>query len=73
MAPVRGRSRTCEVSAAPGTRSPEHVRLGEERVGRDADRSCSVLVTVTGREEVRPMNAVSTWVLPLFVTAGRST
>ena len=25
------------------------------------------------REEVRPMNAVSTWVLPLAVTAGRLT
>jgi hypothetical protein len=28
---------------------------------------------VTPPEEVRPMNAVSTWVLPLPVTAGRLT
>jgi hypothetical protein len=30
----------------------------------------SFLSTVTPPEEVRPMNAVSTWVLPLPVTAG---
>jgi hypothetical protein len=29
--------------------------------------------TVTSREEVRPMNAVSMWVLPLVVTVGRLT
>jgi hypothetical protein len=28
---------------------------------------------VTSREEVRPMNAVWKWVLPLFVTVGRLT
>jgi len=28
---------------------------------------------VTSPEEVRPMNAVSMWVLPLSVTPGRST
>jgi hypothetical protein len=28
---------------------------------------------VTSREEVRPMNAVSVWVLPRFVTVGRLT
>jgi hypothetical protein len=33
----------------------------------------SVRGTVTGREEVRPMNAVSKWVLPLFITVGRLT
>jgi hypothetical protein len=33
----------------------------------------AVQPTVTPPEEVRPMNAVSMWVLPLAVTAGRLT
>jgi hypothetical protein len=32
-----------------------------------------VAETVRPREEVRPMNAVSMWVLPLVVTVGRLT
>jgi len=42
-------------------------------VGRDDVRVDSVRQTVTSLEEVRPMNAVSMWVLPLFVTVGRLT
>jgi hypothetical protein len=30
-------------------------------------------MTATSPEEVRPMNAVPMWVLPLFVTVGRLT
>ena len=41
------------------------VGLGRYRAGDAAP--------VTSREEVRPMNAVSTWVLPLFFTVGRLT
>jgi hypothetical protein len=36
-------------------------------------RACSLQSTVTPPEEVRPMNAVSMWVLHLPVTAGRLT
>jgi hypothetical protein len=39
-------------------------------VWRDDDHSDSFQPTVTPPEEVRPMNAVSTWVLPLAVTTG---
>jgi hypothetical protein len=41
--------------------------------GRDDARACSLQLTVTPPEEVRPMNAISMWVLPLPVTVGRST
>jgi hypothetical protein len=41
-----------------------------KRVGGMEDRSDSFQSTVTPPEEVRPMNAVSMWVLPLAVTAG---
>jgi len=44
-----------------------------ERTGRDDARACSLQLTVTPPEEVRPMNAVSMWVLPLPVTVGRLT
>jgi hypothetical protein len=46
------------------------VSAGREKGWRDDDRAGSLRLTVTPSEEVRPMNAVSTWVLPLFVTAG---
>ncbi|EOY52553.1 hypothetical protein SLI_7854 [Streptomyces lividans 1326] len=39
-------------------------------IGRAEHRTCSLHPTVTPPEEVRPMNAVSTWVLPLPVMAG---
>jgi len=42
---------------------------GEKGLGAD-DRFGSLQAIVTPPEEVRPMNAVSTWVLPLPVTAG---
>src|SRR5574340_145030 len=49
-------------------------RAGEEEmVGRDRVRVDSVPRTVTAREEVRPMDAVTLWVLPLVFTVGRST
>jgi len=32
-----------------------------------------LLLTVTPPEEVRPMDAVSMWVLPLTITVGRLT
>jgi len=41
-----------------------------ERGLKPDDRAGSFRSTVTPPEEVRPMNAVSTWVLPLAVTAG---
>lgn len=44
-----------------------------ETVGRDDTRVGSVRATVTSGQEVRPMNAVSVWVLRLFVAVGRST
>ena len=40
-------------------------------VGRDSVRVDSVRETVTPREEVRPMNAVTMWVLPLVFTVER--
>jgi hypothetical protein len=42
-------------------------------IGRDDARACSLQSTATPPEEVRPMNAVSKWVLPLSVTVGRLT
>jgi hypothetical protein len=42
-----------------------------ERTGRHDARACSLQLTETPLEEVRPMNAVSMWVLPLAVTVGR--
>jgi hypothetical protein len=42
----------------------------QEKVGRDNARGASVRETVTLREEVRPMNAVSRWVLPVFSRSG---
>jgi hypothetical protein len=42
-------------------------------VGRGRLRVGNVPEAVTPREEVRPMNAVRTWVLPLVVTVGRLT
>jgi hypothetical protein len=47
--------------------------VGRKRVGRDDVRADSVWETVTSREEVRPMNVVSMWVLRLFFTVGRLT
>jgi hypothetical protein len=47
--------------------------VGRKMVGRDDVRVDSVRETVTPREEVRPMNAVRMWVLPLVVTVGRLT
>jgi hypothetical protein len=41
-----------------------------KRVWRDDDRSDSFQPTVTPPGEVRPMNVVSMWVLPLAVTTG---
>ena len=40
-------------------------------VGRDSVQVDSVRETVISREEVRPMNAVSMWVLPLVFTVER--
>jgi hypothetical protein len=64
-------------------RAEVHVDLPDARV--DGDRrwsgNASLATTfgpygvqaVTLCEEVRPMNAVRTWVLPLVVTVGRAT
>jgi hypothetical protein len=40
-------------------------------IGRDSVQVDSVRETVTSREEVRPMNAVTMWVLPLVFTVER--
>ena len=42
-----------------------------KRVGRDSVQVGSVRETVTSREEVRPMNARTMWVLPLVFTVRR--
>ncbi|GDY68905.1 hypothetical protein SM007_28310 [Streptomyces avermitilis] len=52
-------------------RSRDHV--AGKRIGRVNARACSLQWTATPPEEVRPMNAVSMWVLPLPVTVGRLT
>ena len=52
---------------------PRPARLVEEMVVRGRVRVGNVPQAVTPREEVRPMNAVRTWVLPLVVTVGRLT
>jgi hypothetical protein len=52
---------------------PERT-AGRQEMGWAGRRSAdSLREAVTSREEVRPMNAVSRWVLPLFVTVGRLT
>jgi len=40
-------------------------------VGRDSVPVDSLRETVTSREEVRPMNAGTMWVLPLVFAVGR--
>jgi hypothetical protein len=45
----------------------------QEMVGPGRVRVDNVRAAVTPREEVRPMNAVRTWVLPRVFTAGRLT
>lgn len=45
--------------------------VGRKLIGRDSVRVVSVRETVTAREEVRPMNATTRWVLPLVCTVGR--
>jgi hypothetical protein len=40
-------------------------------VGRDSVQVDNVRETVTSREEVRPMNAITMWVLPLVFTVER--
>lgn len=47
--------------------------VGEKSPGRDSVQVDSVRETVMSREEVRPMNAVTMWVLPLVFTVGRQT
>jgi len=42
-------------------------------VGRQSAHVDSVRETVTSREEVRPMNVLTMWVLPLVFTVGRLT
>jgi hypothetical protein len=42
-------------------------------VGRQSVHVDNVRETVTSREEVRPMNAVTMWVLPLVYAVGRLT
>ncbi|TQS07618.1 hypothetical protein FLW53_31450 [Microbispora sp. SCL1-1] len=61
------------ITGSGGPPRPGRDQRAGKRIGRDRDRACSVPSTVTPPEEVRPMNAVSMWVLPLPVTAGRST
>jgi hypothetical protein len=52
---------------------PVRQPLGDQRNGRGDARACSLQWTATSPEEVRPMNAVSMWVLPVPVTVGRLT
>jgi hypothetical protein len=64
---LRGYLLTGSTTAAqPGLVDRKMVVPGRVRVD-------SVPQAVTPREEVRPMNAVPTWVLPLVVTVGRLT
>jgi hypothetical protein len=64
----------CREVAGPAVPRARRCRVvGGEMVGRDDVRADSLLQTGTSREEVRPMNAVSMWVLPLVVTVGRLT
>lgn len=44
---------------------------GRKMVGRSNGRTATVQPTVTLNVEVRPMNAVPMWVLPLSVMVGR--
>ena len=48
-------------------------RWSAKWVGRASVQVDSVRETVTSREEVRPMNAVTVWVLPLVFTVRRLT
>jgi len=47
--------------------------VGRKMIGRASVRVDSLCVTVTARQEVRPMNAVTMWVLPLVFTDRRLT
>ncbi|KMS87610.1 hypothetical protein ACZ91_30550 [Streptomyces regensis] len=51
----------------------QHRGSQDKTTGRADDQSDSFQLPVTSPEEVRPMNAVSLWVLPLPVTVGRLT
>jgi hypothetical protein len=44
--------------------------LLEKRVGHDDVQPGSLHEAMTGSEEVRPVKAESTWVLPLFAWSG---
>src|ERR1039457_3432528 len=50
-----------------GDRAVFHLaaHVAGKRIGRDDARACSLQATVEPAEEVRPMNAVWMWVLPL--------
>jgi NAD(P)-dependent dehydrogenase (short-subunit alcohol dehydrogenase family) len=50
-----------------GVRAVFHLaaHVAGKRIGRDDARACSLQATVEPAEEVRPMNAVWMWVLPL--------
>jgi hypothetical protein len=73
-APARRRPGTGHADERSGTQGPawsrDHVA---EKGWAGSHRAGSLQPTVTPSEEVRPMNAVSMWVLPLAVTAGRLT
>lgn len=57
------RDHLSELLSAPDARS-ESCSRGWEISGRGDARACSLPLTVTPPEEVRPMNAVAMWVLP---------
>lgn len=52
---------------------PSVGSAGEKLIGRGPVRIDSLCETVTTRQEVRPMNAVTMWVLPLVFTDRRLT
>jgi hypothetical protein len=78
-----GGTRRGGLSKTPGRRhrppAPGHASRGvcnraagrRKMGGRDSAQVDSVRETVTSREEVRPMNATTMWVLPLVFTVGR--
>ncbi|MGP3911391.1 hypothetical protein [Nonomuraea sp. 10N515B] len=69
----RGDAWTYSCPAWPSAWQRPAETVGRKTVGQDDVRADSVRGTVTGRKEVRPMNAVSMWVLPLVITVGRLT
>jgi hypothetical protein len=68
---VSGRSHSAGVPAGTRLCRQPAGSCSEKSVGPNSVPVDSVRETVTSREEVRPMNAVTMWVLPLVFTVQR--